>query len=78
MTLRYSTEMRNFLNEGGSIKQALANGELRLYSATQPPSANNAPSGTLLAVITNASAARTKEVQATGRKSVCWGPGMKP
>lgn len=66
MTIRYSSALRNFLNEGGCIKQALANGELRLYSGTQPASADTAPSGTLLATITVASGARTKEVRATG------------
>jgi len=66
MTIRYSSALRNFLNEGGSIKQALANGELRLYSGTQPASADTAPPGTLLATITVASGARTKEVAAVG------------
>jgi len=70
MTLRYSTALRDFLNEGGSIKRALANGEIQFYSGTQPASADTAPSGTLLATITVSSGARTKEVRATGSLTI--------
>lgn len=66
MALRYSSALRNFLNEGGAIKQALANGKLKIYSGTQPAAADDAPTGTLLATITLSSGAHTAEVQATG------------
>lgn len=70
MALRYSTGLRNFLNEGGSIKQALANGKLKFYTGAQPASADDAPSGTLLATITVNSGAHTAEVQATGSLTI--------
>ncbi len=66
MTLRLSTAMRNFVNANGSIKQALHNGEIKIYSGAQPATADAAPTGTLLATITAASGARTAEVLATG------------
>lgn len=66
MALRLSTGIRNFILQHGSLRDALSNGELRIYSGTQPASANNAPSGTLLATITSSSNARVAEVLATG------------
>lgn len=66
MSLRFSGGLRNFLNEGGSLKQAFANSVLRLYSGAQPATADDAVSGTLLAVITLASGAWTASVQAVG------------
>lgn len=66
MALRLSTGIRNFLLQHGSLADALAGGELRIYSGSQPASANNAPSGTLLATITTASGTRTAEVLSTG------------
>jgi hypothetical protein len=66
MALRLSTGIRNFINAGGSMKDALQGGELRIYSGTQPATADTAPSGTLLVTITNASGTRTPEVLATG------------
>jgi hypothetical protein len=66
MALRFSKGFRNFLNEGGSMKQALANGELRLYSGSQPASADDAVAGTLRAIITVGGAARTAEVKSVG------------
>lgn len=70
MALRYSSGLRNFLNEGGSIKHALANGKLKIYTGAQPASADDAPSGTLLATITVGSGAHTAEVQATGSLTI--------
>lgn len=66
MTLRLSTGLRNYVNADGSIKGALHNGILNIYSGAQPATADAAPTGTLLATITAASAARTAEVLATG------------
>lgn len=70
MAIRYSTGLRNFLNEGGSLKQALANGVLEVYSGAQPSSADAAPTGTLLYKVTDSSGAHTNEVQATGSLTV--------
>lgn len=70
MALRYSTALRDFLNEGGSIKQALANGKIKFYSGTQPATADTAPSGTLLATITASSGAHTAEVRAVGSLTI--------
>jgi len=66
MALRFSTGLRNFINESGSVKQALNNGKLMIYSGAQPTSPNDAASGTLLATITKSSGALTEEVQASG------------
>jgi hypothetical protein len=66
MTLRVSSGLRNHILTFGSLKHALQNGELQIWSGTQPGSADYAPTGTLLSTITAASAARTAEVQATG------------
>ena len=66
MPLRLSKGLRNFLNEGGSLKQAFAGGKIELYTGTQPASADDAVSGTLLCVYTDNSGAHTAEVQATG------------
>lgn len=70
MALRYSSGLRNFLNEGGSIKQALANGKLKIYTGAQPSTGDAAPTGTLLATITVSSGAHTAEVQATGSLTI--------
>ena len=66
MALRFSTGLRNFLNEAGGVKQALNNGKIFIYSGSQPATADDAASGTLLATITKASGALTEEVQAVG------------
>jgi hypothetical protein len=66
MALRLSAGLRNFLNQGGSLKRAFVGGELQLYSGSQPADANTAVAGTLLCTYTDASGARTKEVRAVG------------
>lgn len=65
MTLRVSTGLRDFLLDGGSLKDALQGGQLLIYSGAQPASADSAPTGTLLATITDSSAAHADEVQAS-------------
>lgn len=65
MTLRYSTGLRDFLNSGGSLKQALNGGRIEVYSGTQPSSADSAVSGTLLVTFTASSGAHTAETPAT-------------
>lgn len=73
MTIRFSTGLRNFVNESGSYKQALANGKLKVYSGSQPASANDAPTGTLLYVVSKSSGAVTEEVKATGTVTLTGG-----
>ncbi len=66
MTIRQSTGLRDHIQQGGSFRTAFEGGELRIYSGAQPASPNDAPSGTLLVTITDASGTRTAEVRATG------------
>ena len=66
MALRLSTGLRNFLNQGGSFKQAFAGGKILLYTGSQPADADTAVSGTLLCTYTLASGAHTVAVNATG------------
>lgn len=65
--LRQSTGLRNFKNQFGSVKQALQNGEIRVYGgASQPATADLAPTGTLLYKLTKNGSARTPETLASG------------
>lgn len=66
MALRLSKGLRNFLNEGGSLKQAFAGGKILLYTGAQPADADAAVTGTLLNTYTLASGAHTVEVQSKG------------
>ncbi|MGZ8317510.1 MAG: hypothetical protein ACXWVD_00275 [Telluria sp.] len=66
MTLRLSTALRNLMLGGGSLKDSLQGGKIKIYSGTQPATADAAPTGTLLCTITDASGAHTQEVRATG------------
>lgn len=66
MALRISTGLRDFLNSGGSFKQAFSGGRMEIYTGTQPTSADAAATGTPLMTITDASGAHTAETRATG------------
>ena len=66
MALRLSSGLVNYITEHGGLKQALQNGKLLIYSGAQPTTADDAPTGTLLCTITDASGAHTAEVLATG------------
>jgi hypothetical protein len=66
MATQLSKGLRNFMLESGSVKRALSNGVIKLYSGAQPADADSAASGTLLVVYTKNSGAFTAEVQATG------------
>ena len=70
MAIRLSTALRNFILEGGSLKQAFANGKLKLYTGSQPTTADLAPTGTLLCTYTVSSGAHTAEVSATGSLTI--------
>lgn len=65
MTLRYSTGLRDFLNSGGSLKQALNNGRIEVYTGSQPASGDSAASGTLLCTFTSSGGSWTAETPAT-------------
>lgn len=73
MALRLSTALRNFLLSSGSVKDALQNGQINIYSGAQPASPDSAPTGTLLVSITKSGAARTAEVLATGTMTLTGG-----
>jgi hypothetical protein len=73
MALRFSKGFRNFVNETGSLKQALAGGKLLIYTGSQPADADSAIAGTLLVALTLASGAHTPEVQAQGKVSLTGG-----
>lgn len=73
MTLRLSTALRDYINAHGSAKDALRNGEIKIYTGAQPANADAAPTGTLLVTITAAAAARTAEVLATGTVTLTGG-----
>lgn len=66
MALRISDALRNFIASGGSIRQALNGGKIEYRTGTQPASANDAVSGTLLVTFTESSGAHTEEVQPLG------------
>lgn len=57
MTAKLSTAMRNHMLEGGSVKGAFTTLELRLYSGTEPASADDAITGTKLVTIQGPAAA---------------------
>lgn len=66
MAHRESTGFKKFRTMNGSVKRALQGGKMLIYSGSQPASADDAVSGTLLGTITLASGAYTAETLATG------------
>lgn len=66
MTIRLSTALRNNLVNGLGFAGTFNKGSIEIYSGTQPVTADAAPVGTLLGVVTKASGALTKETRATG------------
>lgn len=73
MSLRLSTALRNFLLQHGSLRQALQNGVIEIYSGSQPASGDSAVTGTLLCTATKSSGTRTAEVLATGTVTLTGG-----
>ena len=73
MTMRLSTGMCNWLAQHGSVKQAFENGEIKIYTGSQPATADAAATGTLLCTVTTGSGARTAEVLATGTVTLTGG-----
>jgi len=66
MAIRQSTGLRNFIAQQGSYKKALEGGVLKIYTGSQPASADSAVAGTLLCTCTLASGARTDEIRSCG------------
>lgn len=67
MAERLSTGLRNFLAQHGSLKKAFEGGVLKIYSGSQPSSADSAVSGTLLCTVSLSSGTVTSEVRATAQ-----------
>ncbi len=70
MALRMSNALRNHINSGGSLRQALNGGKIKIFTGSQPTAANDAESGTLLVTVTKSGSAHTNEVQASGTLSL--------
>ena len=70
MAWRLSTGLRNKLlgaeSGEGSLKQIFANGQIRIYTGTQPASADAGETGTLLCTITLASGEMTSGTATNG------------
>jgi hypothetical protein len=75
MTLRLSTSLRNHVLSGGSLKDTLQGGKILIYTGSQPATADAAPTGTLLATITDASGSHTAEVLASGTVTLAGSSG---
>ena len=61
MALRKSTGLVDFIAGSGSARQALSNGRSFIYSGTQPATADDAVTGTLLVTLTKGSGTFTAE-----------------
>lgn len=66
MAVRLSVALLRYSWNVGSIAEALSGGTVRIYSGTQPDAPELAPTGTLLATITDTSGSWTAETAATG------------
>ena len=61
MAQRKSTGLVDFIAGSGSARQAMSNGRIFIYSGTQPATADDAVTGTLLVTLTKGSGAFTAE-----------------
>lgn len=73
MAVRFSKAMRNFLNAGGSLRQALNGGKIKMFEGAQPASADDAEVGPLLVTYTKSGSAHTAEVRATSTSALTGG-----
>lgn len=73
MALRFSKALRNFFLTNGSVKDALQNGVIEVYSGAQPTTADDAVSGTLLVTFTKAGGAFTAETLSSGTVTLTGG-----
>lgn len=67
MAWRLSKALRNFINAGGSFREAMNGGIITFYQGPQPTTGDDAVQGTPLCPFTKASGAHTNEVQAQGK-----------
>lgn len=75
MTVRLSTNLRNFIAGIGSFSHAMLNAEVRIYTGAQPATADAAPTGNLLVAFTLASAQRVAEAVASGTVTLAGAAG---
>lgn len=75
MALRTSTGLRQAVAGAYGWRQALANGRLKIFSGTQPATADTAASGTLLATFTLAGGTFTAEVRSQASLTLSGGSG---
>lgn len=66
MAWKTSIALRNAMLEGYSFKQAMSNCFIKVYTGSQPATAEAAPTGTLLNTYSAASGTPTREVRAQG------------
>lgn len=66
MTLRLSTGARSGIANGYGFARMFNRGSIKIFSGSQPATADAAESGTLLGLVTASSGALTKETRATG------------
>jgi hypothetical protein len=66
MTLRFSTALRNSILAQQPLADAMSNCFLKIYTGSQPASADAAPTGTLLCTYSKSSGAITRETLAVG------------
>jgi hypothetical protein len=66
MAWKVSFALRNAMLEQGSFKRAMSNCFIKVYTGSQPATAELAPTGTLLNTYSDASGAPTREVRAQG------------
>lgn len=64
--MKLSTGLRNSILSTGSLKAALAGGEIRVYSGSAPTTADDAVTGTLLVTIKNGGAGINFDASAAG------------
>lgn len=76
MAIRISTALRNMVAGYVPYKRVLTGGELRIFTGSQPTSADDAQTGTLLVTLTAASGARTAEVYSQGSFSLTGSGGQ--
>jgi len=75
MSLQFSDALANFLLNFGSLAEALNDGKIEIYTGGQPANANAAKTGTLIAVITDASGAWTAETPSAGSATLAGASG---
>jgi hypothetical protein len=70
MTIRVSTGARNAMAGGIGLASAFNRGYIKIFSGSQPASADAAETGTNLGIVTAASGGLTKEVRAVGTVTI--------